>query len=360
MSTNVPSNVKANGLVVELYNEAHPDNDVPFAILASVLEDMQQAFYLLALQHEKREIQERARIPSEVERRYVLRASIPKQGSYALPATLGDPYSELFVPEDIEAVSNSFHSFMQAVATSDDNAIRDIVQDRQLRRRVLGRVRSMIPKPGSGWGLRLKYDGRDSIQLAKQAYHEITQILKKSDSNTVASVVTGELVKIHFDSHEIILRYPVTRRELTCYYDASIEERLLESRRELIQIIGSVTLDENDNPTRITDVIDIVDIDLSAFQLSEFKYPGRILRFREPIEISPTLDDSQQVFCLEHEPLGIDIYASTREELDMLLWEEIDVLWRNYAVEDSDRLTPDAQELKQYLLEAIEEINNAT
>jgi len=77
------------------------------------------------------------------------------------------------------------------------------------------------------------------------------------------------------------------------------------------------------------------------------------------LEIPPTLDESQQVFCLEYSELGIDIYASAREELDLLLWEEIDVLWRNYALEDSRNLTQDAQELKMNLLAKIEEIDHA-
>jgi hypothetical protein len=106
--------------------------------------------------------------------------------------------------------------------------------------------------------------------------------------------------------------------------------------------------------------MDIMNVNLSAFQLSEFRYTGRTLRFRRPVELIPSLDDSRQVLYLECERLGIDVHASTREELDLLLWEEIDVLWRNYALEDARNLTPDAQQLKRNLLEAIEEIAHAT
>ncbi len=361
MPEDAPSDSTPKKFAVELHNEAQQDNEVPFAILASVLNDMQQAFYLLALQHERRDVRERARIPAEIEKRYVLRAAIPNEGSYAQPAVLGDPHSELFASGDLDAVYSGFREFSLAIATSDFGKLETIVPDRQMRRRILDRFRSMIPKPGTGWELRLRYGREYTIELGRSAYNAVAGLLKRAGRDAITTnVVTGKLVAIDFDAHEITMKYPPTRREFVCYYDESIEERLIDQRRELIQITGSVTLDEDDSPKKITDVVDIVGVDLSPFILSEFESGDRALRFRHPLEITPTLDDSQQVFCLEYEPLGIDMYASTREELEVLIYEELDVLWRNYAIEDPRHLSLDAQELQTELLAAIEEIDNAT
>ncbi|MBS1912741.1 MAG: hypothetical protein JST22_12205 [Bacteroidetes bacterium] len=354
------SNPTPKEFAVELHNETHRDNEVPFAVLASVLNDMQQAFYLLALQHEGRDVRERARIPAEIERRYILRAAIPKEGSYAQPATLGDPNSELFVPRDLDAVYSDFREFSTALATSNLEKLQSIVPDRQMRRRVLERFRSMIPKPNTGWGLRLRYEHDHTVELDRHAYRAVAGLLKRADDGIITTnIVTGVLVAIDFDAHEITLKYPPSQREFVCYYNESIEGRLIDQRRELIQITGSVTLDEDDSPKKVTDVVDIVGVDLSPFIVMEFEYEGRILRFRRPLEITPTLDESQQVICLEYEPLGIDIYASTRDELDTLIYEELDVLWRNYALEDPRNLSLDARELKSKLLAAIEEIGHA-
>ncbi len=218
----------------------------------------------------------------------------------------------------------------------------------------------MIPKPGSGWELELGYNGHGTINLGVAVVHQVASLLKQTDSSSVTNIVTGKLVKIDFGARAITLLYPVTQRELVCYYDPSIEERLLQNRRELVQVIGTVVLDDQDNPKQITGVVEILDVDLSPFELSEFRYSGYRLKFHTPLEIIPTLDESQQVFCLEYSELGIDVYASTREELDFLLEAEIDVLWRNYALADDKELTPDAQELKDRLLGIIEEIRNAT
>jgi hypothetical protein len=175
-------------------------------------------------------------------------------------------------------------------------------------------------------------------------------------SNELVQTVTGRLERIDFGARMLTIIYAVTRRELDCHYDESIEELLLENPRELIQVTGRVTLDEEGNPTRITDVEDIREVDLSPFHLSEFRLPDRTLRLREPLLLTPALDETEQLLCLSDPTLGIDICAPTREELDVALHEEIDVLWRNYALADTVQpMTDAAASLKQRLVEAIEE-----
>jgi hypothetical protein len=96
-------------------------------------------------------------------------------------------------------------------------------------------------------------------------------------------------------------------------------------------------------------------IDLSPFQLSELHYKNRTLRFRQPLELVPHLDDTRQLICLTHSALGIDVCASTREELEQALHEELDVLWRNYAMADPGWLTPGARRMRENLLASIEQ-----
>ena len=75
--------------------------------------------------------------------------------------------------------------------------------------------------------------------------------------------------------------------------------------------------------------------------------------------VEPKLDETQQLMCLENPLLGIDVFAYTRDELDEELEIEIGVLWRNYAIERDEMLSPKAKELKYNLLNAIDEVKNA-
>jgi hypothetical protein len=95
--------------------------------------------------------------------------------------------------------------------------------------------------------------------------------------------------------------------------------------------------------------------DLSAFYLTQIDYPDRVLLFRDGVTIEPELDESQQLMILREDHLGIDVVGSTREELLQGLVEEIEILWRNYALAPDAELSPAARQLKRSLLEAIEE-----
>jgi len=97
----------------------------------------------------------------------------------------------------------------------------------------------------------------------------------------------------------------------------------------------------------------------APFRLSTLSFGDYSLRFRTPLELIPTLDESRQLICLEYPLLGIDAYAMTREELEEALKEDIDVLWRNYARADPGILAEDARIVRRNLLNAIEEIDGA-
>ena len=101
---------------------------------------------------------------------------------------------------------------------------------------------------------------------------------------------------------------------------------------------------------------DIREVDLSPFYLAEVQLPDYVIRLHEPLVLTPDLDESKPLICLTNPSLGIDVCAFTRDELDEALIVEFDVLWRNYAKADDERLSPAATELKRGLLARMEEV----
>jgi hypothetical protein len=123
----------------------------------------------------------------------------------------------------------------------------------------------------------------------------------------------------------------------------------------MIQVTGTVILDDDGLPREITDVQEIRDLDLSPFVVHTFSCDGASLRLHEPLSLTPSLDDSEQYLCLSSLRLGIDVFATTRERLLADLLEQLAVLWREYALEADDRLSPEALELKRALRAAVTE-----
>ena len=67
-------------------------------------------------------------------------------------------------------------------------------------------------------------------------------------------------------------------------------------------------------------------------------------------------DGDDPEWFVEDEIIGRFAHARTRMELEELARENLCFLWTNYAYEPDDRLTPDAQSLKEYLRKRLKEV----
>lgn len=333
------------------------ENQVPVEILTQVLNGMQKTIYLLAMHHEKVQVVRRAVPPSDIRQRYEVLCSPLARGSLVVPVTVGDPQADLFAPEAISFVVNLFQKTGEIVSSMKLQDLIDLIPDRLMRTRVVESFRSMAPKSGSGWKLHVTSAGRE-FSLSEGLQVTVKSFLKRSEEEAVQTV-TGQLIKIDFSERKVTILYPVTNRELDCFYDESIKELLLENRREMIQVTGRVILDDNDLPTRIIDVENISELDLSPFHLSEFQYPDRTIVFDPPRNLIPHLDETRQLICLDSPDLGISVFAPTREELLEELREEIETIWCEYVLERDEVLTQEARELKARLAASLREDKGA-
>ena len=100
-------------------------------------------------------------------------------------------------------------------------------------------------------------------------------------------------------------------------------------------------------------------LDLFTFYLQTIEHAGRIFEFSKPLELTLELDVTKQLYCLEKPELGVDAYASTRDQLDLELGEQVAFLWDTYAMAADEELTCAAIVVKQNLLAALREVPSA-
>jgi predicted RNase H-like HicB family nuclease len=154
-----------------------------------------------------------------------------------------------------------------------------------------------------------------------------------------------------------VLRYPPTRTEIECVYVDELEETMIENRRGPIQATGQFTLDDEGNPTKLTNVTQLEPVDLSPISLKRVSWQGREFRFRQPLILQPNLDESSQYYVVESPDLTLLAYAPTREQLLQEIAEQIAFMWDAYVNESEDQLAPDALRLRQRLSEDVLEIS---
>lgn len=149
-------------------------------------------------------------------------------------------------------------------------------------------------------------------------------------------------------------------REIVCSYEDAVEATLLEHPRELIQVYGSVSVDNRGAPRRIEAVEFIRPIrEEEDVQIGAFPLGDRIVRPRGPLTAKLRFDRDEQLFLASASPLDIETAGETRDDAADGLLAELRVLWRNYAQADDERLTVGAQSLKKRLLEMFEETSDA-
>jgi hypothetical protein len=337
---------------IRLTNGEPGTHEVPAEVLARVLSGMQQLVYLTASGQEHRKIAQRFRLSEEIKQRYTLSCQIPVPGSYAMPLFLGMSEADTSLFTDYTNLLEKLDRLFASIQSGILDNLSDIFPDGQVRNRALREVRKLLPKPGEGWQLGLQVGVKEEVLLVPDdAISTIDRELAQDAPEDTVMTVTGELIRIDFDRRTVVLRYPPTRRELECVYVDELEETMLENRRGLIQATGQFTLDEEGNPTRLTNVTQLEPVDLSPITLKTVQWQGQTFRFNRPILLQPELDEeSSQLYVVENADLALISYAQTREQLLQDVSEQIAFMWDAY-VETKDALAPDALKLKQRLVD---------
>jgi hypothetical protein len=342
-------------LLLRVFGADEDAGYVDAGVLAQALQGLQKAVYVLALQREHRELRDRGRYPDDIARRFVLRCSLPRPGSYAMPMTLGGFQSEVDDAEAIPAIVKNIIFGMDAIAAESLERLKQILPERRYRLRFLEAARNIAPGAGRPYKVGISNGTGVETVLSGKSPGVIREFVQSGEQETSFQTVTGELHRIHFEENKVFILYPVTQRLLECSYDPDIEEMLLEQRRDWVQVTGTVVLDDDDEPKRIIDVVSICDLDTSPITLQEVPFRGGALRFGSALELRPEMTEFRQLLFLEHEPLGINVHAPTRDELVEEVYEQIRMLWIEYATENDEHLSPPALALKTRLLNHITE-----
>ena len=217
-------------------------------------------------------------------------------------------------------------------------------------------MKDAAPNRRSGYRFAIQNgDGRTFFD-AHTALPHIQEILRPGQEPIeTTSVVTGKFSRVDFEARKLEILHPATNTMLDCLYQDDVEPLLLNNPRELIQVVGTVELNADGAPMRITDVQEILEVDLSPITVRQVPLEEGSLVALQPVMLTPVLSETKQFYEIDNGDLGISLIAFTRDELIDALNEEIAVLWAEYAQESDEKLTDGAQALKARLLGAFEE-----
>lgn len=320
--------------------------------MTQILTGVQKTVYLLGAARLKQPLQKRFVPNRDIKNLYTLQCGLSQPGSYVIPI------SQIDQPEllDETSILDDLTNLFSAVSNSLHETLYSLLPDSRYREKVLRELLHYLPKPGSRWGLSFEVTGQSAITLESKSIRTVESWLIKAEETDTVMTVTGEMIRIDFDRNLLTLRYPPTNRELECIYVQDIEDSIIESRRELIQVTGRFTLDTDGHPKSLTDVTRIEPVDLSSFTFESVEQNGRQLKIDPALVLEPALDEeSSQLLVVNDESLNLNVYAQTREQLADDIVSELFFLWDEFATEAPEQLTPKAMLLQGNLLSRCKE-----
>lgn len=276
-----------------------------------------------------------------------------------MPVTIGAS-NDLTQAESAESALEIFRNLMTRISGHTEVGLAQILPDERIRRRVLELVKGMAPRAGAKWTVSL-HDASDTpfATFDQDTIPFVQQTLVPEEQREASRVVTGELKNINFIERKLTIIYPPTDKELECIYDEALEDLLYERRRGLIQVTGRVLIGEDGEPKQIIDVTDIDAVDTTPLVISKIEHGALRLTVHPPLVLEPSLDEGKQLMCVENEELGIATFAQTREGIMTELYEQVAMLWFEFAHADDSELDGPAQKLKRALLDRLTEATDA-
>ena len=333
------------------------DHTVPAEVLVRTLAGLQRIVYLMAASAQNQPIGDRFTPSDELRKRNTLRCGVPHTSSFAVPLLPIRRPPSLFA--DPDPLADAFRVFRLASEGRWDELNGMFTRPRYVSR-ILSELQGMLPRSGERWGVGLRVGG-DRVTLDESASRSLGSYLTSSAAEDATMTVTGELLKVNIEAFRLVIRYPPTRTEIPCQCDPSVFGTVMRNYDVPIQVTGLYTLDRKGHPVRLTGVSRVEPIDLSAMTYSRVEWAGRALSLTAPLVLTPTMDEeSGQFYILNHDDLGIDVFARTRDELSDELSEQLLFQWDTYALESPERLSLGARRLRETLLSSMQEVRLAT
>jgi hypothetical protein len=340
--------------MVKIDGPAIVNHSIPFKTLVNILDGIQNTFYYIGMEITNREVKSRARVPSDIMQACELKQVMERPGSYEVVAEIPELMQyEMFPDMDLGKVALNKYLGMTEWISGDAgfSDINTIFPTQSHRNRILKSMQRYLPREGDEWSLTIhEPDGTRQYGLFnRQSIQKINRTVYVPQFET--KTITGELMRINFDQHRIVVKHKPSEKSLECSYNPEDEDAILENRDGYLLISGLIELDAGGNPDKISNVTDIRFLDLSPVKISRIISDGLVLELNKPLIIEPVFEDQEVV--LNYDELNIISVGQDREESIKDFEDDFIWLWREYVMVEDNNLSVDAITLKQLLQDMV-------
>lgn len=337
------------------------NHTLPANALVVALQQMQRVVHLLAMSRDGKEVRQRARVTKDIEKRFPLVCQVPENGGYALPVTIGDTSGQLCDVYGIEELAQNTRKVLESINEGSVEKLSRIVPESYYRKCILAAFKGMQPPKRSGVIVNIEDYRKNKLLDGSIAKKHIEKFISPPEADIVESLgyVTGSLIEMKFQERRLKLQLRPSQRALEATYSDDFEPILLDHPRELIQVHGNIVYGDDGVPLSVSEVDEILEVDEDPVDILQFEVSGRTLKPKNPLSFQVSFDPDKQFYEVEG-CFDIILGANTRPEVEEQLYSELAMLWDEYAKCPDNKLTSSAQKLKSELLDAFEEVHDAS
>lgn len=334
--------LKFDGAPVEILNGAPAD-----AVVAS-LNALQRMVYIIGMRAEGRALSERLKPTIKVKREYAVVCRAPRKGSHVQPFAVASQTGEMSGASF--AAREKLLATLRAFDSGEQTRLEAVVPNARERWFLAKAATGLLPPEGSGLEVMIRAGSRgpfafkaDRARILLSAYD--TPRPPAIDEETVA----GKLRAIDYQQTIMTIK-PGSEPALRMDYPLPLESWLQANVRRRLKIIGRPRINARGDISSFDEIYRVVELEPHLQPIDRFISGGKRLGTNKPISLPITVHWSDRLFGFVDRRLGIDIVVDSISELREGVLLELDLLWRQYAQADDDRLDDEALEVKRHLL----------
>jgi hypothetical protein len=114
-------------------------------------------------------------------------------------------------------------------------------------------------------------------------------------------------------------------------------------------ITGRPHYNERGDISTFDEIYTVSEVESHLPPIESFRSGDRIVRAKPPIRFKVDVDWPHRLFVIREPALGVHVETPDYDSVLLELAQELDVVWRNYALADENSLDEEARKLKHEL-----------
>ena len=263
-------------------------------------------------------------------------------GSHSIPLYIGVKHD--CADGDIMEVVRMFHKVAEQLNQVDIKHFKNLLPDGNFFQPLVDAYHKMLPPDASGLELSIQNGNRRTIFTGSG----LKQYLREEEVEVESYFISGFLSGIDLKKSEVQVELKTGHQLATCYSEVDNAKSVFFDNLEQPIFFCDIGFNKDDKPIFIRNVAKILAVDESSIQLSEVKINNSIFRADPPLNFDVKFDSNALLNELEGD-FDIYIFDESRDELEVSLEDELQLLWNDIGEEQAELLANDTLRLQHEL-----------